>query len=104
MTSRGRRSDRLNDRHCSFGLVRKLMLGQFAKLLWDPMGIRKGDSGISDSGPTELLSDCVNRPIRTPSSRTCLGAWAALCIPTGGERQLELQRVLIDQVGDRNCE
>jgi hypothetical protein len=63
------------------------MLGQFPELLWDAAGIRENSCGIADCGPPKLLSDGVDRPICTPSSRTGLGARAAFCMfPTGAER------------------
>lgn len=43
-------------------------LGQFTKLFGNPVRFGKRGSGIADSRPTELLSDCVNRSVYSPST------------------------------------
>jgi len=43
-------------------------LCQFTKLFGDPVRFGKRGSGIADSCPTELLSDCVNRSVYSPSA------------------------------------
>ena len=48
-------------------------LGQFTKLFGNPVRFGKRGSGIADSRPTELLSDCVNRSVYSPSQSN--GKW-----------------------------
>jgi hypothetical protein len=43
-------------------------LGQFTKLFGNPVRFGKRGRGITDSRPTELLSDCVNRSVYSPSA------------------------------------
>src|ERR1700676_4024728 len=70
----------------SLGLVRRRLLRQLAKLLWDAVAVRKYNGGIPDCGPTEFLSDSVDRSIRTPASGPGRRARVALrLIFTGGE-------------------
>ena len=83
------------------------MLGQFAELFGNSFGSGKCDRGVSDRSPAELVPDCVDGPVHAPSRGFDDGFDLGVRISTQVVRiegQLELQRMLRAQAGERNCD
>ena len=52
---------------CKTRLAVAASLGQFAELIGYSFGGGKGDSGVANGSPAELVPDCVDGPIHSPS-------------------------------------